>query len=107
LQSIAGAVRNIAIWFDFIANISDIIAMKTIILTHAAAKDLDELPAAPRAAIADALHRYAMTGVGDVKRLQGRDGYRMRVGRYRVLFDEDQTTILAIYIGKRETTTYR
>jgi len=42
-----------------------------------------------------------------VKRLAGRDGYRLRVGRYRVIFDEDQTTILAIYIGKRETTTYR
>jgi mRNA interferase RelE/StbE len=31
----------------------------------------------------------------------------MRVGRYRVLFAEDQTTVLAVYIGKRETTTYR
>lgn len=106
-KSIAGTARNIAVLFDFIAIFGDIIAVKTIILTHAAAKDLDQLPAAPRAAIADALHRYAMTGLGDVKRLQGRDGYRMRVGRYRVLFDEDQTTILAIYIGKRETTTYR
>jgi mRNA interferase RelE/StbE len=50
---------------------------------------------------------YAMTARGDVKRLQGRDGYRLRIGRYRVIFDEDQHTILAIYIGKRETTTYR
>lgn len=86
---------------------SDIIALKTIIFTAAAAKDLDQLPAQPRIAIEDALNRYAMTGMGDVKRLQGRDGYRMRVGRYRVLFDEDQTTVLAIYIGKRETTSYR
>jgi mRNA interferase RelE/StbE len=50
---------------------------------------------------------YAMTGKGDVKALKGRAGYRMRVGRYRVLFAEDQITVLAIYIGKRETTTYR
>ncbi len=42
-----------------------------------------------------------------MKRLQGRDGYRLRVGNYRVLFDEDRTTVLAIYIGRRETTTYR
>jgi mRNA interferase RelE/StbE len=48
---------------------------------------------------------YAITGRGDVKRLSGRDGYRLRIGRYRVIFDEDRTTILAIYIGKRETTT--
>jgi mRNA interferase RelE/StbE len=35
------------------------------------------------------------------------DGFRLRVGRYRVLFDEDAATILAIYIGRRATTTYR
>ncbi len=47
-----------------------------------------------------------MTGQGDVKRLQGRDGYRLRIGDYRVIFDEDKTTILAIYISRRATTTY-
>jgi mRNA interferase RelE/StbE len=53
------------------------------------------------------LHHYAMTGQGDVKALQGRDGYRLRVGSYRVIFDEDATTILAVYIGRRTTTTYK
>ena len=81
--------------------------MKTIVFTHAAARDFDGLPAEPRAAIGGALIDYATTGRGDVKKLKGRDGFRMRVGRYRVLFDEDKTTILAIYIGKRETTTYK
>ena len=81
--------------------------MKTIILTHAAAKDLDGLPTEARVAITNALNNYAISGAGDVKRLQGRDGFRMRAGRYRILFDEDSRTILAIYIGKRETTTYR
>jgi mRNA interferase RelE/StbE len=46
-------------------------------------------------------------GQGDVKALQGRDGYRLRIGGYRVIFDEDATTILAIYIGRRATTTYK
>ena len=78
-----------------------------IVLTHAAAKDLDALPAQARASVETALIRYAMSGEGDVKRLQGRGGYRMRVGSYRVLFDEDQQTNLAIYVGRRETTTYR
>ena len=81
--------------------------MKTIILTAAAARDLDELPKAARVQVEGGLINYATTGRGDVKRLQGRQGYRLRIGRYRVIFDEDQTTILAIYIGKRETTTYR
>ncbi|ODT05823.1 MAG: plasmid stabilization protein [Mesorhizobium sp. SCN 65-20] len=80
--------------------------MKTIVLTASAARDLDNLPADARQQVSDGLIDYAVNGRGDVKKLAGRDGYRLRIGRYRVLFDEDRTTILAIYIGKRETTTY-
>lgn len=81
--------------------------MKTIVLTPAAARDLDNLSEEPRRQVSEGLVDYAVNGNGDVKRLSGRDGYRLRIGRYRVIFAEDQTTILAIYIGKRETTTYR
>ena len=81
--------------------------MKTIIFTAAAAKDHDALPADARTEVDIALDVYATDGRGDVKQLQGSPYYRLRVGRYRIVFDEDQTTILAIYIGKRETTTYR
>jgi mRNA interferase RelE/StbE len=71
-----------------------------------AARDLDNLPADVREQVSEGLITYAaVSGRGDVKRLAGRDGYRLRIGRYRVIFDEDRTTILAIYIGKRETTT--
>lgn len=80
--------------------------MKTIVFTSAAAKQFDDLAAGPRKQVGDALDRYALSGAGDVKKLTGRAGYRMRIGRYRVLFDEDQRTILAVYVGKRETTTY-
>jgi len=31
----------------------------------------------------------------------------LRVGAYRVIFNSDATTSLAIYIGRRSTTTYR
>lgn len=81
--------------------------MKTIILSLAAAKDLDNLPPEPRRLIAAALDRYVLSGQGDIKKLAGREGYRMRVGNYRVLFDEDAQTVLAFYIGKRQTKTYR
>lgn len=81
--------------------------MKTIIYTVAAAKDLEALPWDARLQVEAGLENYAMTGRGDVKALSGQPGYRLRVGRYRVIFDEDQQTILAVYIGKRETTTYR
>ncbi len=81
--------------------------MKTIILSAAAAKDFDALPREGRDQVETGLSRYAVTGQGDVKALQGRDGYRLRIGQYRVLFDQDATTILAIYIGRRSTTTYK
>lgn len=81
--------------------------MKSIILTASAAKDLDSLPREAREQVEAGLHRYAIAGQGDVKALQGRNGYRLRIGAYRVIFDEDATTILAIHIGRRTTTTYR
>lgn len=80
--------------------------MKTIVLTHAAARDLDCLPQRARSDVSSALNAYSMSGRGDIKKLKGRDGYRLRVGEYRVLFSEDRSTILAIYIGRRTTTTY-
>jgi mRNA interferase RelE/StbE len=81
--------------------------MKTIVFTPSAARDLDALAPKDREFVTEGLVLYATTGRGDVKRLVGRDGHRLRIGRWRVLFDEDATTILAIYVGKRETTTYR
>lgn len=81
--------------------------MKTIILSHSAARDLDKLPREAKISVTKALVTYAMSGKGDVKKLSGRDGVRMRVGSYRVIFAEDTTTVLAIYIGRRMTATYR
>jgi len=81
--------------------------MKTVIFTMGAARDHDALPQDARATVDDALFLYARDGRGDVKRLQASPYYRLRAGRYRIVFDEDQVTILAIQIGKRETTTYR
>ncbi len=80
--------------------------MKTIVLSAAAAKDLDRLPDKARDQVTESLTSYAVAGIGDVKKLKGRDGYRLRIGEYRVLFDEDLTTILAVYVGRRTTTTY-
>jgi len=80
--------------------------MKTIIFTVGAARDHDALPPEARTLVDDSLDLFAREGRGDVKRLQGSPYYRLRAGRYRIVFGQDQTTILALYIGKRETTTY-
>lgn len=81
--------------------------MKTIIFTKQAAKDLDALPDDDRDFVAVGLTEYAVTGRGDVKALGGRKGFRLRLGPYRIIFDEDSASILAIYVGRRQTVTYR
>lgn len=39
---------------------------------------------------------------GDVKRLQGRNHYRLRVGNYRIIFDRDGNIIYIEKIDNRE-----
>lgn len=38
---------------------------------------------------------------GDIKKLQGRDGYRLRVGDFRVIFDSNGQIVLIIRIDNR------
>lgn len=80
--------------------------MKEIIFTRAASKQFDQLPPDARQRISDAMDAYAINGQGDIKRLSGRQDYRLRIGHYRVIFDQDQTTILAVYVGRRTSGTY-
>ena len=46
----------------------------------------------------------------DIKKLQGRDGYRLRVGAYRVIFDIDQSgspiIVDIMQVEKRNESTY-
>lgn len=81
--------------------------MKTITFAATAAKELDALPRQAQDRIMDALTGYSLHGTGDIKQLNGRQGYRLRIGSDRVIFNEDQTTILAIYVGTRATDTYK
>lgn len=45
--------------------------------------------------------------LGDVKKLQGRDNYRLRVGDFRVIFDLEGNIILVTNIGNRGDIYYR
>ena len=38
---------------------------------------------------------------GDIKPLSGKDGYRMRVGQYRLIFDITDNNIIVYEIGPR------
>jgi len=38
----------------------------------------------------------------DIKRLKGIEGYRLRIGDYRVIFDINENTILVLKVGHRK-----
>ena len=80
--------------------------MKTVVFAPAALKQLDSLPFTARSAIEAGLDRPALEGRGDVKKLQGRDGFRLCVGEYRVIYQETPATILVLAVGRRQTSTY-
>lgn len=75
-------------------------AMKAISYTPSASDDLRKHRAEARKIIAK-IARFAETGAGDVKALTGRPGKRLRVGDFRILFDEDATTITVLAVGPR------
>jgi mRNA interferase RelE/StbE len=75
--------------------------MKTSVFAHPDARALDRLPADVRERIDVALFAYVLTGLGDVKRLQGVGATRLRVGDYRIVFEEDAHVLTVRAIGDR------
>ena len=66
------------------------------------AKYLKRLNEPQKGRIIEALKRLAKEPPeGDIKSLTGRDGYRLRVGNYRVLFDIIDNEIAVYEIGLR------
>jgi mRNA interferase RelE/StbE len=67
-----------------------------------ALRDLRGMAPALAGRIVDAVDRYAATGRGDVKRLQGNPAtYRLRVGDYRVRFDVDAGVVVVLRVAHR------
>ncbi|HEX2017625.1 MAG TPA: hypothetical protein VGO17_01675 [Aurantimonas sp.] len=57
-----------------------------VVIHPVAEKALNRMPRRDSDAIKAKLWRYAETGQGDVKKLSGREEYRMRIGVWRALF---------------------
>ena len=58
--------------------------------------------------ILTAIHRFAETGDGDIKKLQGGSGeLRLRVGDYRVRFTEEPMDTLYIHSVRHRSEAYR
>ncbi len=75
--------------------------MKTIVLNPAAARALDRTAEPMRTRISEALATYAVDGRGDTNAMRGTPTVRLRVGDYRVIFDEDDTTMTVLALGHR------
>jgi mRNA interferase RelE/StbE len=60
--------------------------VKRILWTDPAKTDVRRLDKPTAMRILAALHRFADSGEGDVKALQGREELRLRIGDYRLFF---------------------
>jgi mRNA interferase RelE/StbE len=75
--------------------------MKPIVFTPAAARQWGKLSPDIRRRIEGRLMEFASSGKGDVRRLKGRAGARLRVGDWRVIFDETRDNIVVVAVGHR------
>lgn len=75
--------------------------MKTIILSPSSARSLDRLPEEVRLRLTDSLAAYVLGKPSDTKAMHGTPTVRMRVGDYRIIFDETDKTITVLALGHR------
>jgi mRNA interferase RelE/StbE len=77
---------------------------KKIAYSKQAIKTLSKMPANESQRIRSNIRQYAddpASPANNVKKLQGRDAWRLRVGDWRVLFDENDVVIEVIRIAPR------
>ena len=80
--------------------------MYKIIIKKEAAKSLNRLPRNPAKTIREKIEAIAANPYAEhpnAKKLQGREGYRLRVGDWRVIYEiqDDQLVILVLKIAPR------
>ena len=72
-----------------------------IAFTAAATRQWLNLSADVRRRLDAKLTAFAQTGQGDVKRLKGRAGARLRVGDWRIVFYLERDTVIVAAVGHR------
>lgn len=78
--------------------------MKEITYTRKALRDLAKMPTNVSTNVREKINLYARepeTLANNVIKLQGVSGYQLRVGDYRVIFDEDDTVIEVLRVRPR------
>jgi mRNA interferase RelE/StbE len=72
-----------------------------IVFTAAATRQWLDLSADVRRRLNAKLTSFAQTGQGDVKRLKGRAGSRLRVGDWRIIFYTEGNVTVVVAVGHR------
>jgi mRNA interferase RelE/StbE len=82
--------------------------VKKILFTAPARADVRRIDRDTAMRILATLHRFAETGEGDIKKMQGDSGeLRLRVGDYRVRFTEEPPDILLVHSARHRSEAYR
>ena len=76
--------------------------MKPILWTRSARRQWRKLPGEAQTRIAKALNAYAEKASGDVRKMVGEDGARLRIGDYRIIFTESEAAIEIRAVGHRK-----
>jgi mRNA interferase RelE/StbE len=72
-----------------------------IVFTAAATRQWLDLTADVRRRLNAKLTSFAQTGQGDVKRLKGGAGSRLRVGDWRIIFYTEENVLVVVAVGHR------
>jgi mRNA interferase RelE/StbE len=82
--------------------------LKKIIITPQAKLDVRRIDRETAMRILAALDRFARTGEGDIKKLQGDSGeLRLRVGDYRIRFTEEPLNTVYVHAVRHRSEVYR
>jgi mRNA interferase RelE/StbE len=82
--------------------------LKKIVITPQAKTDVRRIDRETAMRILAALDRFARTGEGDIKKLQGDSGeLRLRVGDYRVRFNEEPPGTILVHSVLHRSKAYR
>jgi mRNA interferase RelE/StbE len=74
-------------------------SMGQLLYAPTATRQLLKLSPQVRERIGKKLNVFAATGQGDVKKLKGQAGARLRVGDWRVIYYEEAGTIVVVAVG--------
>ncbi|MDF1608500.1 cytotoxic translational repressor of toxin-antitoxin stability system [Hoeflea sp. YIM 152468] len=75
--------------------------MKAIVYSRDAKKSLDRIQPKRRAAILSRIEAYARGESVDIKKMQGSNYHRIRIGQDRVIIDDQGVVVMVISAGPR------